>query len=162
MRRVDAQSHGTIARQKIFSFFRFWVEARMLAGLPKAVVTRLLFCGVNNEFKKDYKKSRKSSVSIGIFSFAFSSCRLDLIKYNHTLAKNTREGRGIFSARSSKDNKMIKKRNYFRKRGFFGQSTIEYALLVAIVAAAFLAMRTYVVRAMQANLKLIENQINTQ
>ena len=57
---------------------------------------------------------------------------------------------------------MIKKRNYFRKRGFFGQSTIEYALLVAIVAAAFLAMRTYVVRAMQANLKLIENQINTQ
>lgn len=40
------------------------------------------------------------------------------------------------------------------------QSTIEYAILVAIVAAAFLAMRVYVQRAVQANLKMIELQIN--
>jgi Flp pilus assembly pilin Flp len=43
-----------------------------------------------------------------------------------------------------------------------GQSTIEYALLVAIVAAAFLAMHLYVQRSVQANFKLIENQINAE
>ena len=41
-----------------------------------------------------------------------------------------------------------------------GQSTIEYALLIAIVAAAFLAMHLYVQRAVQANFKIIEEQIN--
>jgi len=43
-----------------------------------------------------------------------------------------------------------------------GQSTIEYALLIAIVAAAFLAMHLYVQRAVQANFKLIEEQINAE
>jgi Flp pilus assembly pilin Flp len=42
------------------------------------------------------------------------------------------------------------------------QSTIEYALLIAIVAAAFLAMNLYVQRAVQANFKLIEDQINAE
>ncbi len=41
-----------------------------------------------------------------------------------------------------------------------GQSTIEYALLIAIVAAAFLAMQLYMQRAVQANFKLIEDQVN--
>ena len=43
-----------------------------------------------------------------------------------------------------------------------GQSTIEYALLIAIVAAAFLAMSLYAQRAVQANFKLIEDQINVE
>lgn len=43
-----------------------------------------------------------------------------------------------------------------------GQSTIEYALLIAIVAAAFLAMHLYMQRAVQANFKLIEDQINAE
>jgi len=43
-----------------------------------------------------------------------------------------------------------------------GQSTIEYALLIAIVAAAFLAMHLYMQRAVQANFKLIEDQINVE
>jgi len=43
-----------------------------------------------------------------------------------------------------------------------GQSTIEYALLIAIVAAAFLAMHLYVQRAVQANFKLVEEQINAE
>ncbi|MCX5701725.1 MAG: hypothetical protein NTW64_01940 [Candidatus Omnitrophica bacterium] len=42
------------------------------------------------------------------------------------------------------------------------QSTIEYALLVAVVAAAFLAMHLYVQRAVQANFKLIEDQTNVE
>jgi len=42
------------------------------------------------------------------------------------------------------------------------QSTIEYALLIAIVAAAFLAMNLYVQRAVQANFKLVEDQINAE
>lgn len=42
------------------------------------------------------------------------------------------------------------------------QSIIEYALLIAIVAAAFLGMRVYMQRAVQANLKMIENQINAE
>lgn len=41
-----------------------------------------------------------------------------------------------------------------------GQSTIEYALLIALVAAAFLAMRLYVQRAVQANFNVIEQQVN--
>ena len=41
------------------------------------------------------------------------------------------------------------------------QSTIEYALLIAIVAAAFLAMHIYMQRAVQANFQVIEEQINS-
>ncbi len=41
------------------------------------------------------------------------------------------------------------------------QSTIEYALLIAIVAAAFLAMNVYMQRSVQANFNVIEEQINT-
>ena len=40
------------------------------------------------------------------------------------------------------------------------QSTIEYALLIAIVAAAFIAMQVYMQRAVQANFKLVEEQVN--
>ena len=41
-----------------------------------------------------------------------------------------------------------------------GKSTMEYAVLVAIVAAALVAMHTYVRRAMQANLKNLELELN--
>ena len=41
------------------------------------------------------------------------------------------------------------------------QSVIEYALLIAIVAAAFMAMNMYMQRAVQANFNVIEEQINT-
>ncbi len=40
------------------------------------------------------------------------------------------------------------------------QSTLEYAFIVTVVVAALTAMSIYVQRAMQANLKAIENQIN--
>lgn len=43
-----------------------------------------------------------------------------------------------------------------------GQSTLEYAVLVAIVAAAIVTMNTYVQRAVQANLKTVEGQINAE
>jgi Flp pilus assembly pilin Flp len=43
-----------------------------------------------------------------------------------------------------------------------GQSIIEYALLVAIVAAAFAAMSVYARRAVNANLKMIEDRVNSQ
>lgn len=41
-----------------------------------------------------------------------------------------------------------------------GQSTLEYAILVTAVIAAFVAMRTYVQRGVQANLKLIQDRVN--
>ena len=41
------------------------------------------------------------------------------------------------------------------------QSVIEYALLIAIVAAAFMAMNVYMQRAVQANFNVVEDQINT-
>ena len=41
-----------------------------------------------------------------------------------------------------------------------GQNTLEYAVLIAIVAAAVVAMQTYVRRAIQANLKNVEQEIN--
>jgi len=43
-----------------------------------------------------------------------------------------------------------------------GQSIIEYALLIAVVAAAFMAMHLYAERAVQANFKLIQDQINVE
>lgn len=51
---------------------------------------------------------------------------------------------------------------FHRLRLWRGQSTIEYALLVTIVTAAFIAMRVYVQRAVQANVKVIEEQINAE
>ena len=42
------------------------------------------------------------------------------------------------------------------------QSTVEYVMVIAIVAAAVIAMSTYVRRAVQANLKVVEEQINTE
>ncbi len=42
------------------------------------------------------------------------------------------------------------------------QSTIEYVMLISVVAAAFIAMQMYVQRAVRANLKVIEEQINAE
>ncbi len=41
-----------------------------------------------------------------------------------------------------------------------GQSTLEFSLLIAIVAAAIGAMGLYVQRSVRANVKIMENQIN--
>ncbi len=41
-----------------------------------------------------------------------------------------------------------------------GQSIIEYALLISIVAAAIAAMSLYVQRAVQANVKAIESKVS--
>ncbi|MDD4910628.1 MAG: hypothetical protein PHR44_08150 [Candidatus Omnitrophica bacterium] len=43
-----------------------------------------------------------------------------------------------------------------------GQASLEYAVLIIIVVSAFVAMRVYVQRAVQANLKALENQINAE
>lgn len=43
-----------------------------------------------------------------------------------------------------------------------GQSVLEYALIVAVVATALTAMNTYVQRSIQSNLKMIEDQVNSQ
>lgn len=40
------------------------------------------------------------------------------------------------------------------------QATLEYALFVAVVSAAVGAMAVYVRRSIQANLKVLEQQIN--
>lgn len=40
-----------------------------------------------------------------------------------------------------------------------GQSILEYALLISIVAGALMAMNLYVQRAVKSNLKMIEDQI---
>jgi len=41
------------------------------------------------------------------------------------------------------------------------QSVIEYALLIAVVAMAFAAMATYGERAVNANVKMIQERINS-
>ena len=43
-----------------------------------------------------------------------------------------------------------------------GQSIIEYAVFTAIVVAALITMSTYVRRAIQANLKTVEGQVNAE
>ena len=40
------------------------------------------------------------------------------------------------------------------------QSIIEFTLLIAVVAIAFLAMQVYAQRAVQANFKLIQDRVN--
>lgn len=42
------------------------------------------------------------------------------------------------------------------------QSTAEFAMIISIVAAALLAMSTYLYRSVQADLKLMEDKINAQ
>jgi len=42
------------------------------------------------------------------------------------------------------------------------QSTLEYAVFTAVVAAALVAMNVYVRRSIQANLKQLEGQINAE
>ena len=42
-----------------------------------------------------------------------------------------------------------------------GQSTVEYALIVAAVAAALATMSTYVRRAVSANFKQLEETVNS-
>ena len=43
-----------------------------------------------------------------------------------------------------------------------GQSTLEYAIFVGVVTAALITMSTYVRRAIQANLKTVEGQVNAE
>lgn len=42
------------------------------------------------------------------------------------------------------------------------QSTLEYAIIIMIASAALIAMSVYVRRAIQANLKMVEKQINNE
>ena len=50
----------------------------------------------------------------------------------------------------------------FSLQRYGGQSTLEYAVFIAVVAAALMAMQTYVKRSIQANLKTVENQLNAE
>ncbi len=43
-----------------------------------------------------------------------------------------------------------------------GQSILEYVLIILVVVAAISAMSVYVQRSVQANLKLMEDQINVE
>lgn len=43
-----------------------------------------------------------------------------------------------------------------------GQSALEYAMIISIVAAALVAMNMYVQRSVGANLKLLQDQINIE
>ena len=49
-----------------------------------------------------------------------------------------------------------------RKKLASGQAVLEYAVFIAVVAAALITMSTYVRRSIQANLKGVEDQINAE
>lgn len=42
------------------------------------------------------------------------------------------------------------------------QSILEYAMIISVVAAAVMAMNVYVQRAVQSNLKMVEERINNR
>jgi len=42
------------------------------------------------------------------------------------------------------------------------QSILEYAILISIVVAALVGMHIYVQRAVQANLKMVEDRVNAE
>ena len=48
------------------------------------------------------------------------------------------------------------------KPWYEGQSSLEYAVFTGVVAAALVAMNVYVRRAIQANLKQVEDHINAE
>ena len=50
-------------------------------------------------------------------------------------------------------------RCYFPLPPIFGQSTLEYVILLALVLAALVAMHTYVNRALKANLEVMDKQL---
>jgi len=50
--------------------------------------------------------------------------------------------------------------NIKNKKIVLAQSTLEYAILIAVVASAFMAMSVYFQRAVKANFKVIEEEIN--
>ena len=54
---------------------------------------------------------------------------------------------------------LIRKRKNMKRKA---QSFLEYAVLISIIAVAFAMMQMYVQRAVKAQLKLIEYQINAQ
>jgi hypothetical protein len=41
-----------------------------------------------------------------------------------------------------------------------GQSVLEYAVLIAVVAIAFMAMNTYTQRSLNAAMKTVEDRVN--
>ena len=43
-----------------------------------------------------------------------------------------------------------------------GQSTLEYSILITIIVAVIMTMGAYAQRAVQANLKMVEEQINDE
>lgn len=43
-----------------------------------------------------------------------------------------------------------------------GQSILEYAMVIAVVVAALMAMNIYVQRSVQANLKMLEERVNAE
>ena len=43
-----------------------------------------------------------------------------------------------------------------------GQTALEYAIFISVVAAALMTMVVYVRRAIQANLKSVEDNINAE
>lgn len=48
------------------------------------------------------------------------------------------------------------------RRATSGQSTMEYAMCIAAIAAALISMTLYIRRAIQANLKMVEKHINAE
>lgn len=57
---------------------------------------------------------------------------------------------------------MIFKKSLRSKAKTRAQSVLEYSIIVATIAAALTLMGSYVRRAIQANLKMIENQVNSE
>ena len=43
-----------------------------------------------------------------------------------------------------------------------GQSTTEYAVFAVVVVVGLIAVSTYIRRAIQANLKVVEGQVNAE
>ena len=60
------------------------------------------------------------------------------------------------------DKRKSEKTMKMMKKSTRAQTVIEYAILISVVAIAFVAMKTYVERSVNANIKLIEEQINAE
>ena len=68
----------------------------------------------------------------------------------------------ILDWQSPIQNPKSKIKNLHRVFDLSGQATLEYALFVAVVVAALVAMNTYVRRAIQANAKSLEAAVNAE
>jgi Flp pilus assembly pilin Flp len=127
--------------------YRLRVKARDVTGLSKIFGGAVFYLGDPNELKKVFKKSEGAEPG-GIPAFILN-CRC--------LFRRARREYSLFLSELCFE---VYRSNAMRITARKAQNILEYTMLILIVAAALIAMTTYVTRAMNARLKQSQDELN--